>query len=72
MPLYEYRCNACGEEFEKQMRFSEADQLPVCPNCSSSNTRKKLSRVTSLIAGAAASAGGSSSSASCGSSGYFT
>ncbi|MEI8133318.1 MAG: zinc ribbon domain-containing protein [Leptolinea sp.] len=47
MPFYEYRCNECGEAFEKMLRFSEADQLPVCPKCESSNTQKKLSRVIS-------------------------
>lgn len=71
MPLYEYRCKECGEEFEKQLRFSEADQLPDCPRCKSARTQKKLSRVT-WLAPAGASGGGASSSASCGTSGPFT
>ena len=48
MPFYEYRCNECGEAFEKMLRFSEADQLPVCPKCASPNTQKKLSKVVSF------------------------
>lgn len=43
MPLYEYICNDCGQPFEKMMRFSEANQIPVCPTCSGSDTRKKIS-----------------------------
>jgi len=71
MPLYEYRCKECGEEFEKQLRLSEADQLPICPCCKSKRTQKKLSRVISLSALGAA-AGGAASGASCGSNGSFT
>ena len=70
MPLYEYRCKECGEEFEKHMRFSEADELPACPKCESPRTQKKLSRVISL--NAAAAGGSEYSGASCGSSGAFT
>jgi putative FmdB family regulatory protein len=71
MPLYEYRCKECGEEFEKQLRFSEADQLPECPTCKSARTQKRLSRVT-WLGPASASGGGASSRANCGSSGPFT
>ncbi|MDX9991310.1 MAG: zinc ribbon domain-containing protein [Anaerolineales bacterium] len=60
MPFYEYRCNECGTEFEKMLRFSEADQLPACPQCQSAQTRKKLSAVASfgfVDAGSAGNAG---------------
>jgi putative FmdB family regulatory protein len=40
MPFYEYRCAECGAEFEKMLRFSEADQLPACPKCESPKTQK--------------------------------
>ena len=43
MPLYEYRCPDCGETFEKIVRFSDADKMPVCPNCGEKNTRKLIS-----------------------------
>lgn len=43
MPLYEYHCPECGENFDKLVRFSEADQMPVCPNCGAEDTRKKIS-----------------------------
>ncbi len=63
MPLYEYHCNTCGENFEKMVRFSEQEQVPECPECHSHDTRKRIS----LFAGAGLSAhsGGSSSGSSC-------
>lgn len=67
MPLYEYRCNTCDAEFEKMLRFSEADQLPACPQCESPETQKRLSRVVSF--GAVTLGAGSTSGAGCGSSG---
>jgi putative FmdB family regulatory protein len=71
MPLYEYRCKDCGTEFEKRLSFSEADELPACPECASAHTQKRLSRVVSLNA-AATAAGAASNTASCGSVGGFT
>lgn len=70
MPFYEYRCNECGSEFEKMLRFSEADRLPVCPNCQSISTQKKLSKVASF--GAASGGSTDSTSSSCGSRGGFS
>jgi putative FmdB family regulatory protein len=32
MPLYEYRCDACGHTFEVIQRFSDAP-IAVCPVC---------------------------------------
>jgi putative FmdB family regulatory protein len=32
VPLYEYRCKACGHQFEKIQSFS-APEEKVCPNC---------------------------------------
>ncbi len=70
MPYYEFRCNECGEAFEKMMRFSEADELPVCPKCASLNTQKKLSRVVSF--GASSSGSTSSASSNCSPRGGFS
>jgi putative FmdB family regulatory protein len=33
MPLYEYRCDACGHLFEQIQKFSDP-LLSVCPECS--------------------------------------
>ena len=32
MPTYEYRCKACGHQFEIHQSFSD-DPLTECPNC---------------------------------------
>src|SRR5262245_35488111 len=32
MPLYEYRCTACGKQFERIQKFSDPP-VTVCPNC---------------------------------------
>jgi putative FmdB family regulatory protein len=54
MPLYEYHCKECGEEFEKMVRFSEASQSPECPNCGSKQTHKQISTVATHLASASA------------------
>ncbi len=70
MPLYEYRCEECGEAFEMMRRFSEADHSPACPKCESSNTRKKLSKVVTF--GATSSKPIRSVGDGCGSHGGFS
>jgi putative FmdB family regulatory protein len=32
MPLYEYKCEACGHRFEKIVKFSDPP-LDACPKC---------------------------------------
>jgi len=70
MPLYEYHCRSCGKDFEKMVRFSEADMLPDCPECRCRDTRKKISLFASQ--GSASSRGGLNASAGCAPSGRFT
>lgn len=33
MPLYEYKCTECGNEFELFKSFKESDDDEVCPKC---------------------------------------
>lgn len=40
MPIYEYICSRCGEEFEKLVFGNKAVE---CPKCSSGEVEKKLS-----------------------------
>lgn len=68
MPLFEYHCNNCEEEFEQIVRFSEADLIPICPFCGDKDTRKKISAPASF----GSSSSGSTTSSSCGSGGRFT
>ena len=48
MPIYEYQCKACKEEFE-ELAFGEA--APPCPHCGSGKTRKLMSRSCHHVAG---------------------
>lgn len=41
MPIYEYQCEACGEEFEELV--GAAADSPACPNCGSDKTGKLMS-----------------------------
>jgi putative FmdB family regulatory protein len=42
MPIYEYRCQACGHELEKLQKLSD-DPLTECPACHESALVKKIS-----------------------------
>lgn len=71
MPMYEYHCQDCGWEFEKIVRFSDADLNQPCPRCGAVRTDKKISAVAAI--GSSADSGGASlSGASCGTGGRFT
>jgi putative FmdB family regulatory protein len=39
VPIYGYRCNSCGHEFEVYQRMSD-DPVEVCPNCQGKVNRK--------------------------------
>jgi putative FmdB family regulatory protein len=43
MPIYEYRCQECGKQFEMFRRFSDADSGILCPECASDQVRRILS-----------------------------
>ena len=42
MPIYEYRCDACGHELEKIQRMSDAP-LKKCPDCGKQKLRRLVS-----------------------------
>jgi putative FmdB family regulatory protein len=42
MPIYEYRCDSCGHEFETIQKVSEAP-LQTCPECETTALVKKVS-----------------------------
>ncbi|MDH5518850.1 MAG: zinc ribbon domain-containing protein [Gammaproteobacteria bacterium] len=39
MPIYEYKCPSCQNEFEEQMSLQEYSPLRVCPECNSPSPR---------------------------------
>jgi putative FmdB family regulatory protein len=42
MPIYEFKCEICGKEFERLVFASDGDPV-ICPICGSTQTHKVLS-----------------------------
>jgi putative FmdB family regulatory protein len=47
MPVYTYRCDNCGHEFDRQQSFQDS-ALIVCPNCHK-HTLHKVYRATGVV-----------------------
>ena len=50
MPVYTYRCESCGIQFERQQSFSDAP-LKVCPECRKKSLKKVISPVGIVFKG---------------------
>ena len=50
MPIYTYRCENCGVQFEQQQSFSDA-QLTRCPECNKKALRKVYTPVGIVFKG---------------------
>jgi len=48
MPIYEYRCNQCGEVSEILTGVGFHSDLPLCKSCGSANLEKLIS-VSSFV-----------------------
>jgi putative FmdB family regulatory protein len=44
MPIYQYRCDSCGEELEKMQKLADAP-LTDCPACGQPTLKKVISPV---------------------------
>ena len=73
MPIYEYVCEQCGNQFE-EIVSSAATDCPPCPKCASNNTKKLMSTCRTRTGGgqtgartATASSGGGCAGCSGGS-----
>ncbi len=62
MPIYEYKCKACGQSFEKLSSIAEKDSGKVCPFCGKRASEKLISSF--MAKGSKPS--GASSGGSCG------
>ncbi|MBL7127257.1 MAG: zinc ribbon domain-containing protein [Dehalococcoidales bacterium] len=43
MPVYEYKCKSCGEQFEIRRSLQEQEKEPECPSCWTRNTQRVFS-----------------------------
>lgn len=50
MPIYAYRCDHCGVQFERRQSFSD-DPLTVCPECDEPALRKLIQPVGVVFKG---------------------
>jgi putative FmdB family regulatory protein len=50
MPTYNYLCDACHHEFEKEQRISEAP-IKKCPECGKSKARRMISSGNFILKG---------------------
>src|SRR5271168_261196 len=48
MPTYEYKCDACGNEFEKFQTMS-SEPIRKCPKCGKNKVRRLISAGAGLI-----------------------
>lgn len=50
MPVYTYRCDSCGVQFERQQSFEDAP-LRACPECRKKSLKKVISPVRVVFKG---------------------
>ena len=50
MPVYTYRCESCGVQFDRQQSYTDAP-LKVCPECSKRSLKKVISPVRIVFKG---------------------
>ncbi len=65
MPIYEFICEECGEEFEELVRSAESHQDVLCPACFGQQVIKRISAFASPAAGGKATSYWGSSASSC-------
>ena len=63
MPIYEYRCEKCGHQFESLIF---GDEKAICPSCDSAEVARLMSRCGFVSKSAGGETVSSSASSSCG------
>ncbi len=43
MPIFEYKCEKCGKQFEKLLFAGDDEKSIVCPDCESPDVKKMMS-----------------------------
>jgi len=50
MPTYEYACDKCGHEFEREQRITD-DPVKTCPACRGRRVRRLISNTSFVLKG---------------------
>jgi len=50
MPIYAFRCDACGHEFDRLQKLSDADPRE-CPECDAQSVKRKVTAPVFRLAG---------------------
>ena len=50
MPVYEYLCEKCEHEFEREQRIT-ADPIKTCPKCKARRVKKLISQTSFVLKG---------------------
>lgn len=50
MPIYVFRCDDCGEKFERLQKLSDPDP-DICPNCGRHTVRRQVTAPAFRLAG---------------------
>ncbi len=62
MPIYEFKCDDCTDDFEEFVRNAAAVNQVTCPTCGSEKVTKRLSTFASRAGGSLSSSSAASAS----------
>ncbi len=65
MPIYEFQCSECNQQFEELVFSSAAVTGVVCPSCESTHVEKMISTFATKVAGGSSYSYNTSSAPVC-------
>lgn len=65
MPIYEYICNDCNQQFDALRSYKEADEPIPCDKCHGQHTSRKLSVFFAQSGGQVVAGGNTSGCSGC-------
>lgn len=66
MPIYEYQCEDCSEQFEQLVRMSTRPEEVECPNCGAHHSKRVVSLMAAVGRGTASGVQGGAACAPSG------
>ncbi|MDY7034720.1 MAG: zinc ribbon domain-containing protein [Thermodesulfobacteriota bacterium] len=72
MPIYEYKCNKCGNTFEQLVFASDGNDALPCPSCGDKETSRLMSSFSCSSSSSGVDLGSALPSSGCSPSGGFS